>query len=45
VKLGVFRKAALANTLKWELRERGYESGFVKSVVYDLLIRLASSKG
>lgn len=44
VRLGVFRKAQLANTLKWELKERGYRPDFVNSVVYDMLFQLAGSK-
>jgi len=44
VRLGVYRRAELANTLKWALKERGYKSGFANSVVYDMLIQLASSK-
>ena len=41
VRLGVLRKAQLANTLKWELKERGYKKEFVNSVVYDMLFQLA----
>ncbi|MEK7403177.1 MAG: hypothetical protein AABZ80_12550 [Gemmatimonadota bacterium] len=44
VRLGVFRKALLANTLKWELKERGYKSAFVNAMVYDMLVSLAGSK-
>lgn len=44
VPLGVYRKAELANTLKWELKERGYHSDFVNAVVYDMLFQLARSK-
>ena len=44
VRLGVFRKALLANTLKWELKERGYKPAFVNTVVYDMLFSLAGKK-
>jgi len=39
-KLGVIRKAVLANTLKWELKERGYRKDVVNAVVYDILFWL-----
>ena len=44
-KLGVLRKATLANTLKWELKERGYRPDVVSKVVYDILFYLAGKKG
>ena len=42
--LGVYRKAYMANSLKWELKERGYKKDFVNSVVYDLLFQLAGKQ-
>jgi hypothetical protein len=42
--LGVYRKAYMANGLKWEMKERGYAKDFVNAVVYDLLIELAGKK-
>ena len=42
--LGVYRKAYMANSLKWELKERGFRKEFVNSVVYDLLFALAGSQ-
>lgn len=43
-KLGVLRKATLANTLKWELKERGFRPDVVNQVVYDILFHLAGKK-
>ena len=42
--LGIYKRAELANSLKWELKERGYQKALVDSIVYDMLIQLASSK-
>lgn len=44
VKLGVFGKATLANTLKWSLKERGYRPEVVDQVVYDMLFHIAGRK-
>lgn len=40
-RLGVYRKAKLANTFKWKLKELGYENEFSESVTKDLVTRLA----
>jgi len=40
-RLGVYRKAKLANTFKWKLKELGYENEFAESVTKDLVTRLA----
>lgn len=40
-KLGVVKKATLANTIKWELKERGYRPEVANQVVYDMLFYLA----
>lgn len=40
-KLGVYRKAKLANTFKWKLKELGYEAEFAETVTKDLVTRLA----
>jgi hypothetical protein len=42
--LGLYKRAELANTMKWELKARGYQKDFVNAVVYDMLIELASKK-
>ncbi|HEX9585809.1 MAG TPA: hypothetical protein VGB36_15020 [Gammaproteobacteria bacterium] len=39
-RLGIYGKARLANTFKWELREMGYEIDFVDELTKGLLINL-----
>jgi hypothetical protein len=43
-KLGVYRKAKLANVFKWRLSELGYSAAFVDRATTELATRLASSK-
>lgn len=38
--LGIYGKARLGNTFKWELREMGYENDFVDEVTKGLLLSL-----
>ena len=38
--LGIYGKARLGNTFKWELREMGYETDFVDEVTKGLLLSL-----
>lgn len=40
-RLGVFRKAKLGNTFRWQLTELGYSSGFVAKVTEGLVKKLA----
>lgn len=40
-KLGVYRKAKLANVFKWKLKELGYSDAFAERVTKDLVTRLA----
>ena len=40
-KLGIYRKAKLANVFKWKLKEAGFSDGFVRIVTKDLATRLA----
>lgn len=40
-KLGVYKKARLANTFRWELKERGYDNTFIEAVTEKLVIALA----
>jgi hypothetical protein len=40
-KLGIYRKAKLANVFKWKLKEAGYSEAFVDTVTKDLATRLA----
>jgi hypothetical protein len=38
--LGVYGKARVANTFKWELRELGYDGGFVEEATKALVLSL-----
>ena len=40
-KLGIYRKAKLANVFKWKLKDSGYSDEFVERVTKDLVTRLA----
>lgn len=44
-KLGIYKKAKLANVFKWKLSELGYSADFVDRATKELATRLASSKG
>ena len=39
-RLGMFRKAKLGNTFKWELKEMGYEEKFVETATEGLIVYL-----
>lgn len=39
-RLGVFKKAKLGNTFKWELKELGYEDRFVDTATEGLVVYL-----
>ncbi|MCC6194791.1 MAG: hypothetical protein IT518_10030 [Burkholderiales bacterium] len=41
-KLGVYRKAKLANVFRWKLTELGYSKPFVERVTRDVVTRLAA---
>jgi len=43
-RLGIFKKAKLANVLKWKLSELGYSDDFVDRATKELATRLASGK-
>ena len=43
-KLGIYKKAKLANVFKWKLSELGYSADFVDRATKELATRLASSK-
>jgi hypothetical protein len=43
-KLGIYKKAKLANVFKWRLSELGYSADFVNLATTELATRLASSK-
>jgi len=40
-KLGVYKKARLGNTFRWELEELGYDRGFVEDVTQRLVVHIA----
>lgn len=39
--LGIYKTARLGNTVRWELKELGYNEAFVEALVKDLVIRLS----
>lgn len=38
--VGWVRRAIMANTVKWELKERGYRNDLVNSIVLDMLVQM-----
>lgn len=40
-KLGIYKTARLGNTVRWELKERGYSEQFTEALVKDLVVRLS----
>jgi len=40
-KLGVYKKARLGNTFRWELEERGYSKTFIETATEGLVVYLA----
>ena len=43
-KLGIYKKAKLANVFKWKLSELGYSADFVDRATKELATRLAARK-
>jgi hypothetical protein len=43
-RLGLYRKAKLGNTFRWQLKEMGYSDGFIEKVTKGLVVRLAQKK-
>ena len=43
-KLGVYKKARLGNTFRWELEDRGYSKAFIETATEGLVVNL-SRKG
>ena len=39
-RLGMYRKAKLGNTFKWELKEMGYEEKFIETATEGLIVYL-----
>jgi hypothetical protein len=42
--LGIYRKARLGNTFRWELAEMGYEKGFVDDVTQRLVVYISRKR-
>jgi hypothetical protein len=40
-KLGVYKKARLGNTFRWELEEKGYSKTFIETATEGLVVYLA----
>jgi hypothetical protein len=40
-KLGIYKKARLANSFRWEMKERGYENSFIEMITEKLVVALA----
>ena len=40
-KLGIYKKARLGNTFRWELSELGYDKEFVEDVTQRLIVHIA----
>lgn len=43
-KLGVYKKARLANTFRWELKELGYDPQFIDKATEGLVIQISRKK-
>lgn len=43
-KLGVYKKARLGNTFRWELSSLGYEKRFVEDVTQRLIVHIARKR-
>lgn len=44
-KLGVYKKAKMANVFRWKLAEFGYSDAFVERATKHIVTRLAAKKG
>jgi hypothetical protein len=42
--LGIYGKAKLGNTFRWQLKELGYSQTFVNEVTHGLVLRLAKGR-
>ena len=43
-KLGIYKKARLANTFRWELQEKGYNGKFVETATEGLVVNITRKK-
>lgn len=39
--LGIYKKARLANTFRWEMTARGYDAGFIEAVTEKLVMAVS----
>lgn len=40
-KLGIYKKARLANTFRWEMKERGYDDSFIEMITEKLVVAIS----
>lgn len=40
-KLGLYKKARLANTFRWEMKERGYDDAFIEMITEKLVVAVS----
>ena len=40
-KLGIYKKARLANTFRWEMKERGYDDSFIEMINEKLVVAIS----
>jgi hypothetical protein len=40
-KLGIYKKARLANTFRWELKTRNYDAGFIEMITEKLVVAIS----
>jgi len=43
-KLGIYKKARLANTFRWEMKERGYDDSFIEMITEKLVIAVSKKE-
>lgn len=43
-KLGIYKKARLANTFRWEMKERGYDTAYIESVTEKLVVAVSKKE-
>lgn len=43
-KMGIYKKAKLSNTLKWELKESGYDDALIGEIIKGMLVTLARKR-
>lgn len=40
-KLGIYKRARIANTFRWEMKDRGYDDAFVEMITEKLVVAVA----